>query len=353
MMCDLTIIVPVYKIKEEFLRQCIESLLNQGCENYHVILVDAGSPDNCGKICDEYAEKSPLVTVVHQQNQGVSVARNNAISMVSTKWLTFIDADDWIEKDYVQKISAIAAGDAEAADLIMYEYRREFSSSSSRESLNVPDGYLNHDTMETCRKAVFYKLLQDGKLNSYTVIGLWNKLYRTEFIRKNHISFVPEARKGQDRLFNAEALLCAERIYYLNEAFYHYRCWGDSRTNRFDTKIVDLTRIEIESLQKVIEKYKLSQEYKDYINCRICTRLYACMRLYVFNPENPQKRREQIAAAKQIVWSEPFGDALQVVKTDLLTSQERLFVFCIQKKLYNLLYLLVKLKSGAFARKLS
>lgn len=116
----LTIIVPVYKIKEEFLRYCIESLLDQGRKDYKIILVDDGSPDNCGAICDEYAEKNSILTVIHQENQGVSVARNNGIKATDTKWLSFVDADDWVEDNYINELYKELNGDAVDADVVMF-----------------------------------------------------------------------------------------------------------------------------------------------------------------------------------------------------------------------------------------
>lgn len=94
----ISVIVPVYKIKEQYLKECIESISKQTYSNLEIILVDDGSPDNCGEICDLYAEKDSRIMVLHQKNQGVSMARNNAIQKATGEWITFIDADDWIEK---------------------------------------------------------------------------------------------------------------------------------------------------------------------------------------------------------------------------------------------------------------
>ena len=95
----ISVIVPVYKIKEQYLKECIESISKQTYSNLEIILVDDGSPDNCGEICDLYAEKDSRIMVLHQKNQGVSMARNNAIQKATGEWITFIDADDWIEKN--------------------------------------------------------------------------------------------------------------------------------------------------------------------------------------------------------------------------------------------------------------
>ena len=340
----VTIIVPVYKIKEDYLRNCIESLLNQGRTDYEVILVDDGSPDDCGAICDEYANDS-RVRVIHQDNQGVSVARNNAIRATNTKWLTFVDADDWIEPNYIEEIYKAINGDANQADVMMFEYSREFKGNNSYETLLDYDGYLNDDQVKNVRRSTFYKLLVNGKPNPYTVIAIWDKVYRTGFLKRNDLWFIPEARKGQDRLFNADALNCTDNVYYIHKLLYRYRCWEDSRTNRFDKNITSLTAIEIRSLQQIIDKHDLHEIADDYLKCRICTRLYTCMRLFYFNDSNEIPLKDKIKDVRALVESEPYKTALTTVKKNLLSSQEKIFVFFMQRKMYRVVYVLVKVKS--------
>lgn len=101
-MPSISVIVPVYKV-EPYLRRCVESILTQTFNDFELILVDDGSPDNCGAICDEYAQQDPRVHVIHQQNGGLSAARNAGIDWAfthsSSQWLTFVDSDDWIHPE--------------------------------------------------------------------------------------------------------------------------------------------------------------------------------------------------------------------------------------------------------------
>lgn len=104
-MPEISVIVPVYKV-EPYLHRCVDSILGQSCPNFELILVDDGSPDNCGAICDEYAAKDSRVHVIHQENGGVSVARNAGFDWAQansdSQWLTFVDSDDWIHRDYLK-----------------------------------------------------------------------------------------------------------------------------------------------------------------------------------------------------------------------------------------------------------
>ncbi len=349
----ITVIVPVYKIKEEFLRRCIESLLNQGQEDYRIILVDDGSPDDCGKICDEYEKTNSIVSVIHQKNQGVSVARNTGIKATETKWLTFVDADDWVEPDYISTLYGELNGNAEKADILMFEYSREYKNNSRAETLGCGTGYLNSEMLDLVKKATFYKLLINGKNNPYTVIAIWDKVYKTSFLKEQGLWFIPEARKGQDRLYNADALNSTSKIYYLNKVLYRYRCWEESRTNRYDENIPNLTAVELKSLQSVVEKYNLENEVGDYLKCRMTTRLYTCMRLYYFHDENKMPMREKIKSLRALIEAEPYKTALKSVDMKLLNTQEKLFAFFLKAKMYRVVYVLVKVKSESTKKKLS
>lgn len=106
-MPELTIIVPVYKV-EPYLRRCIDSILNQTFRDFELILIDDGSPDNCGAICDEYAEKDGRILVIHQKNQGVSAARNAGLDIARGTYLGFVDSDDWIEPEMYETMITTA-----------------------------------------------------------------------------------------------------------------------------------------------------------------------------------------------------------------------------------------------------
>lgn len=110
-MPDISVIVPVYKV-EKFLHRCVDSILCQSYDNFELILVDDGSPDRCGKICDAYAAKDARIHVIHQKNGGLSAARNTGIDYVmansSSRWLAFIDSDDWVHPDFLLRLYTVA-----------------------------------------------------------------------------------------------------------------------------------------------------------------------------------------------------------------------------------------------------
>ena len=349
----ITIIVPVYKIREEYLKCCIESLLNQKRTDYNIILIDDGSPDNCGTICDLYAKDNECIEVIHQINQGVSVARNIGIERTKTEWMAFIDADDWVENNYISCIYQKIHTAAQNADIIMFDYIREYKDSVSVESLNIKEGYLDNLNLNACKVATYYKLIQNGISNPYSVVGLMTKVYRTDFIKKNQFLFIPEARKGQDRLFNVEVLNSTDRIYYFPQKLFHYRCWEESRTHRFDARIPELTKIELKLLYEILNKLEIFDVAEKYYTYRVCTRLYTIMRLYYFHPLNKFSKKEQINEVRKLIISEPYTTALKSIDIKLLSAQEKIFVICLKLGLIGMCRILVLMKSKLFVRHLA
>ncbi len=119
-MDKVSIIVPVYNV-EQYLERCVESLLGQSYENVEVILIDDGSPDQSGAICDSLSNKDQRIKVIHQQNQGVSAARNAGLKAMTGEWVCFCDGDDWYEADFVEKM--LACAQKEQADYIICNYK--------------------------------------------------------------------------------------------------------------------------------------------------------------------------------------------------------------------------------------
>ena len=124
----VSIIVPVYKVPEEYLRKCAESCMGQTLHEIEILLVDDGSPDRCGEICDEYAAKDSRVRALHKENGGRGSARNAGFAAARGKWIMFVDGDDWIDADMCEQM--LGPGEKEDVDLVMCGITREYGHSS-------------------------------------------------------------------------------------------------------------------------------------------------------------------------------------------------------------------------------
>ncbi|WP_288352572.1 glycosyltransferase [uncultured Bacteroides sp.] len=336
----ISVIIPIYKIKEELLRECLNSISLQKLKNLEIILIDDGSPDNSGKICDEYAENDNRIKVIHQKNQGVSVARNVGINNSNSEWITFIDPDDWIEANWSEVLFETINNTA--ADIIMFDYYQEFATKQNPQYLKSESGYLSENYLHAIKIAPFNQLIINNKFQEYETNVIWNKVYRTKLIKENNITFDPEARKGQDVIFNAEILQLTSNIFYIHKTLYHYRYLQESITNRYNPKVRFYNEIAFKHYERIIERYSLTDEYKEAFYARVLTRLYSCMRLYYFHENNTMKYKDIKNELDNILNSYPYNISLDRVNKKYLNYPQRLFVYILQKRYYRLLRFMVK-----------
>ena len=213
----VSIIVPVYKA-EKYIHQCVDSLLAQTYQNIEVILVDDGSPDRCGEICDEYAARDTRVKVIHQLNGGVGKARQTGIEHAIGVYSIHADPDDWVDPTMIEEMVAKAKEDA--ADMVICDFFEE----------NRTNRYCKHLAMESAPSpAIIEKRLIRHELSGY----LWNKMFRRECC--GDIDFPSDITLLEDELFIIRVLRTGsiKRVAYLPKAFYHYRTDNTSSITHF------------------------------------------------------------------------------------------------------------------------
>ena len=237
----VSIIVPVYNT-EKYLPKCLDSILAQTFADFECLLIENGSNDNSGKICDDYAAKDFRIKVVHQKGKGVSFARNTALDMASGQWIVFVDSDDWIEPDLVE--TALKTAEEHPADIIQWNY--------------VSEGGKEVRDTERLQPGPFV-ISADKEFPSWFAM-IWSRMYSRALIDKNRIRFDTELFFGEDGLFSVQALACAKTIWNSDKALYHYVDRTDSVINTMDIRAVDnkiLAAEKIEQGLRLIGKEKL------------------------------------------------------------------------------------------------
>lgn len=220
----ISIIVPVYNV-EAYLPQCLDSLIGQTYKDIEIICVNDGATDGSLKILEEYAAKDDRIQVFTQDNQGVSAARNLAIEKAHGEWMMFVDSDDWMDLDVCEKLMAKATPDL---NLSFFPYIREFNNSSEPKYIlgNQEKTFVGNECEELQIRLIApiedEKIYPD-KLNSFTT--LWGKLYKTDIIKENKLTFVPlkEIGTGEDLLFNVQYFKFITKAILIPSIYYHYR----------------------------------------------------------------------------------------------------------------------------------
>ncbi|WBW98613.1 glycosyltransferase family 2 protein [Oceanirhabdus sp. W0125-5] len=219
----VSIIIPIYKA-EKYLERCLDSLLRQTYKEIEIILVDDGSPDSCPLICDNYKKKDGRIKVIHSENYGQSVARNKGMELASGEYISFVDADDVLVEDAIERLITIA--EKERFDIVSGNYFRvdkEIKVSSNAYSSGEIDKY-------GCKeKKKRYNLFKTSSSFGY----VWGKLYRSSFINKHNLRF-DTAKKVfmEDSLFNLKAFSFNPKYYVLNEPIYYYYIYEASTSNK-------------------------------------------------------------------------------------------------------------------------
>ena len=198
----ISVIVPVYKA-EMYLRRCIDSILAQTYKDFELLLIDDGSPDNCGAICDEYAAKDSRVHVFHKENGGVSSARNLGLDNARGEWIAFVDSDDWIGPSYLEEL--VKGLDS---DWVIGGY------------VSIPDGEKCSTKDYSYDRNSFGVLIERHQKD--LIRSPWGSLLKLSIIKDNGISFDSKVRLGEDTIFNYQYLYYCNSVRTISVCEYYY-----------------------------------------------------------------------------------------------------------------------------------
>ena len=202
----ISVIIPVYKV-ERYLPRCIESILRQTYSNFELILIDDGTPDRSGIICDRYAEKDSRIRVIHKENGGVSTARNAGIDAAKGEWVTFVDSDDWVQENYLEVLTSPLGVDDYDMTIGVLEWR------AISRKIQEYEGYsINIGEASQIERA----------LNCSELLGPWLKLFSLNIIKNNSMRFSKGIALGEDAIFVAKYLKHCKKIYMTGKAIYCY-----------------------------------------------------------------------------------------------------------------------------------
>lgn len=305
----VSIIVPVYNV-EQYLPQCLDSIVNQTYENIEVICVNDGSPDNSIKILEDYALRDSRIKVVSQKNQGLSGARNTGIKYASGKYIMFVDSDDWIDLDTCQV--AVNAAETNDADFVFWSYVREFENDSKEKLMFWDDGTVFDE--KTVKSQLHRRLcgLLGEELShpeyANAIETAWAKLYLASEIKNNDVKFVDTKEIGtEDALFNLYALGYVKKGYYIRKCLNHYRKTNSvSLTSNYSRRLYICWQRLFDLMQQYIGENDLSEEYEDALSNRIALSILG-LGLNILSSDFSAKKKKVMI--KEIITSDRYKEA--------------------------------------------
>lgn len=247
----VSIIVPIYNV-ETYLGQCLDSIINQTYKNLEIILIDDGSTDRSGKICNEYAKTEPRILVIHQQNAGAACAKNTGLDNMTGDYFTFADSDDYLEVHMIEEL--VLALERNHADIAECSFYYEYKNKS-----------VIHKTVDEKSKIYNTKEYLCRYLTTWTCALLWNKIYKT--VLSKDIRFPTERRCIDDEFYTYQLVLGTESVVSFSSPLYHYR----KRESSVMTDIRNGAQIPRDRLRYLPERYeKVTRKYpqlkKQFLN---------------------------------------------------------------------------------------
>lgn len=330
----LSIIVPVYNV-EKYLRNCLDSILAQDFTDYEVILVDDGSTDSSGAVCDEYAANHPAFQCIHKANGGHTSARKCGYEASKGEYIAFVDSDDWIAPHMYRKICQAIQNSY--ADIIFCNYIAAMPDREQVCTMPFASGFYDKARLE---REIYPSMIYSGTFYKYGISpNLWNKAFRRSLL-KEHLMHVPnDVAVGEDALASYSCILDANSAYILDDALYYYRSNADSMSRRTIPA------------KRLIENRKMFQTFRNVIDTTAypCTKkqldyyfVYQCLLTY----ELVFRKMTHSSSFRQIFLEECDVPLIReafrsVAIRDISGAHNKLYAFCIKHRLFILFKLLL------------
>ncbi len=266
-MASVSIIVPIYNVEAE-LRKCVSSILAQTYKDIEVILVDDGSPDNCGAICDEFASKDNRVVVIHKENGGLVNARKSGLEKSTGRFISYVDGDDWVEEDFIQNL--VECQKKYGADIVAAGFSKDIGNISDEHANVIPAGFYDKQRMI---EEVYPRMICAGNFFYFGICSyVWNKLFKKELLFESQMAVDPRISVGEDTSVVFSVLLKCSSLYISESASYHYYQKAFSMLKSMDSlekekeKVSWLNNYLVESLKGAPAEYHLKEQIERYID---------------------------------------------------------------------------------------
>ena len=338
----LSVIIPVYNT-EQYLRECVDCVLNQSMDGIEIILIDDGSSDNSGAICDEYVKTHINVKVIHKHNEGLGLTRNCGIDAAKGEYVAFIDSDDRISNDYFENLyTCIKKSDSDicySGGFVNFNRTKQ-----NTITFAVQDGMMisGHENLKQC---MLRSISTDVETNDLLPISACMALYRVAFLRSNNIRFLSERTFiSEDLWFNLDCLNKASRVFYSTAIGYMYRYNETSLSRGYKKERFELLYSSIEQLIKRCEYFGL-ENYLGRVAMYYWVNFEKCINQEVRYNKNffasVNKIEENIRNMCDLQYSEVLLKKLE--GNNFSSIPHRLLCRLLVKKKYKICILLLKL----------
>lgn len=331
----ITVVIPVYKVKKEYLDCCIDSIYQQGVDDIEIILVDDGSPDDSGMYCDDYAKKDNRIKVIHKANGGSASARNAGIKNATGKWITFIDADDWIDSSLFNDF--IDLQPADDVDIVIFQGYTEYINKSIGDPVVFEDRRVFATREEIDELEVKSLSMAANTPNTASLISVWGKFFRTEFLYTNNLFLDEQMHYNEDAVFSLETYETASKIIYLGKNYYHYREVSSSKTNKYRKNVEKEQELLLKRIKAFIETHKKGNRLKHAYYLRALISIQMCFFQKYYNPEYTDGHRRKTFIG--FLSNSPYKETIDEISVAELKTSFKVKYLCFKHHMFLALLL--------------
>ncbi len=328
----VSVLVPVYNV-EKTLDRCLQSILNQTFQDFEIILVNDGSTDQSGVICDAYAEKYDNIRVIHKENEGLGPTRNVGIKAANGDYVYHCDSDDWLKEDLLEKAyNAITEADAQVLVFGYDIFTEKDGEIIPYDSVKV--GNCIYQSQEDVR-AFFV----EQYFNSFVVLSACNRMYRRSFLMENEL-FFPPLRRGQDVAYSLLLFDKIEKLVTIEEAFYCYIIEPGHYKGRSYEEMVSIYSTVFDMTAEHFKKWDLYKDLpKQKLVDNVCEQIanYSANAFIVKYPQQWKENAKMLLRNERV--QQYFSEYKNLKKSRFMT----LFTLAMRLKSKNLLYAVSKL----------
>lgn len=333
----ISIIAPVYKIEENTLKHALKCMYEQDFPKdlYEIILIDDGSPDNCGKICDEFARKNKSIKVIHTENMGVSHARNTGIKYSRGKYLCFVDPDDYICSTMLSCLYKIAVDYKAELIICNFQYGNSFQKSTEE---------IYEFEKEKLKEVASSFIGGDAPFNTNITGAPWGKLYLKRVLEENRCFFDEQLPRSQDNEFNFRYAQLIEKCIYINKVLYQYNIIATSAMRKYWPKAIENANILLEKIQMDINTTEEKEYYKEAFYGFVFGKVEDLLYTNIAHPDNKQHLPKKIYMLKKIFDRKIYRENIERYEYKGKNKYRKMLLFCMKRHFYPCVYILAKIR---------
>lgn len=335
MKANISVIVPVYKVPKEYLEKCITSLLNQTISEIEIIIVDDGSPDGCGLICDYYSQMDERIKVIHQDNKGLSGARNTGVKNSSGKYITFVDGDDWLESNCLEL--AYNATLKQEVDMVFWGFVKDYNGKlnvSDYERYLIPNKIYKGDEIIQLRKLLLNYNAQ--------IATAYCKLIKRDLLINNNIYHDEVLRQGAEGLeFNIRLFKYIDSALFIDNCKYHYIYNKESISAKLSDTNINYVLL---CFHKIYDEIKDDSELLYWFKNRFSYVIVTSFISGFFHPNNELSYSVRKKQSKIFLNDSLVKLVLRSKNKLNIDKSRKLVLLCIRKRFYFIIYIMAKLR---------